>query len=85
MFPVHSGHAVSAIYILLPFIHGAGGLEWLEDILTETVILTIIYLTREPLVSVHLTAGKISVIRNSALLYQSRGAIFYVSKASQQE
>nr|DAY78302.1 MAG TPA: hypothetical protein [Caudoviricetes sp.] len=48
MFPVHSGHAVSAIYILLPFIHGAGGLEWLEDILTEAVILTIIYLTRQP-------------------------------------
>lgn len=24
MFPVHSGHVISAIYILLPFIHGAG-------------------------------------------------------------
>ena len=46
--------------------------------LTTAIKLHIIYLIREPLVSVHLTAGKISVIKNSALLYQSRGAIFYV-------
>ena len=76
---------VPSIFSFHPSTVRVWALEWLEDILTETVILTIIYLTREPLVSVHLTAGKISVIRNSALLYQSRGAIFYVSKASQQE
>lgn len=41
--------------------------------------LTIIYLTREPIASAHLAAGKISVIRNSALVYQT-GALFFVSK-----
>ena len=51
--------------------------------LTTAIKLHIIYLTREPLVSVHLTAGKISVIKNSALLYQSRGAIFYVFAPAQ--
>ena len=51
--------------------------------LTMLLILSIIYLTREPLASVHLTARKISVIKNSALLYQSRGAIFYVFAPAQ--
>lgn len=32
-------------------------------------------LTREPLASVHLTAGK-AITENSALLFQSRGAVF---------
>lgn len=36
----------------------------------------IMYLTREPLASAHLAAGKICNYKNSALLYQSRGAIF---------
>lgn len=46
-------------------------------LLTFAIVGHIIYLTREPIARTHLAAGKIK-LKNSALLYQSRGTIFYV-------
>ena len=46
--------------------------------LTGSYILLIIYLTREPMTSVHLAAGKNITTKSSALSYQDEGATFCV-------
>ena len=46
--------------------------------LTYAYVIAIIYLTREPKARWFLAVGKISVTKNSALVYQTEGAIFCV-------
>ena len=67
---LQNGYSLRSISAAPVLAHRGG---FIFDILS---IFDIIYLTRGPLVSAHLTAGKICT-KNSALSYQDEGAIFY--------
>ena len=63
---------------MLPVLLAANAIAPLNKYLTKMQNMVIMYLTREPLVSAHLTAGK-AIAKNSALSLQDEGAIFYAS------